>query len=169
MGSKATCNTGFRNSHGKICSFMKPTSPTCVRRSTAYLSSSEPRSGLFPRGIIYSSNIHKTKVIHHLPPGHATESIFLSKQTTKLCILWITLGSGFSSFTKELFLKEPFLWAGSVTQLAVTPHLQLLLLAPGNTFAAYRYEILLFPFLKFNVLYLCYSSPIHYMLFPINF
>lgn len=59
---------------------------------TLLISSSEPRSGLFPPGIIYSSNIHKTKVIHHLPPGHATDSIFLSKQTTKLCIfesLWV--------------------------------------------------------------------------------
>lgn len=87
IDSKATRDTGFSNSHGKICSFMKPTSPTWVGRSSAYLFSSEPRSGLFPRGIIYSSNIHKTKVIHHLPPGRATESISLSKQTTKLYIL----------------------------------------------------------------------------------
>lgn len=60
----------------------------------------EPRSGHFPRGIMYYSNIHKTKVILHPPPGPATNPTVLSKQIIKLYISGITLVRGINSFIK---------------------------------------------------------------------
>lgn len=81
--------------HAALCSLP---SPIWAGWGSAYLFSSEPWWDLFPRGIIHYSNIHKTKVILHPPPGPATKSTSLSKQITKLHILGITLVSGLTFF-----------------------------------------------------------------------
>lgn len=105
---------------GKHAGLFSLPSPIWARWDPAYLFSSEPRSDLFPRGIIHYSNIHKTKVILHSPPGPATKSTSLSKQITKLCILGITLVNGLTSFNKHFFLKELFFQRGLAVQLTVS-------------------------------------------------
>lgn len=85
---------------GKYAVLYSPQSCTWVGCSFAYLISSEPRSGLLPWGIVYYSNMHKTKVILNHSPGPAIKSSFLSNQIIKQYILGIALVSEIMCFTK---------------------------------------------------------------------
>lgn len=154
---------------GKYAALCSLPSPTWVGWGSSYLFSSEPRSGLFPQGIIYYSNIHKTKVILHPPPGPATKSTFLSKRIIKLYILGMTQVSGITSFIKYLFLKELFFWTGLAVQLAVSALLSPLLLTKENTFYwLYVFKFFVSFFIQRAVLVL-FLTKTYYMLFTVHF